>query len=115
MFSLAIWLLGVAGSDLPQREQRVGEVFELLYQWGVDAYETHVPESFKVLVEELRSLGLALEVINEKEAKIISADEVIEEVPKEPREEIPRLEAEPQITEESESSQREVTEEDAGN
>jgi DNA-directed RNA polymerase subunit beta len=38
-----------------------------------------VPESFKVLVKELQSLGLALEVINEEETKIASAEETMEE------------------------------------
>jgi DNA-directed RNA polymerase subunit beta len=49
---------------------------------GDDILQPGVPESFKVLVKELQSLGLALEVINEEEAKITSAEETVEEVRK---------------------------------
>ena len=38
-----------------------------------------VPESFKVLVKELQSLGLALEVINEEETSVAPAEETVEE------------------------------------
>jgi DNA-directed RNA polymerase subunit beta len=34
-----------------------------------------VPESFKVLVKELQSLGLAVEVLNEEEEKVILAED----------------------------------------
>ena len=71
---------------------------------GEDILQPGVPESFKVLVKELQSLGLALEVINEKEAGVTAGEEVIEEVPK--------LEAESTAIEDT--SLREVTEEDAG-
>ena len=37
---------------------------------GEDILEPGVPESFKVLVMELRSLGLAVEVLNEEEEKV---------------------------------------------
>ena len=66
---------------------------------GEDILQPGVPESFKVLVQELRSLGLALEVINEKEAKLISTKKGIEEVP--------RLEAEPKVIEDSSRSEEE--------
>ncbi len=46
---------------------------------GDDILQPGVPESFKVLVKELQSLGLALEVINEEETKIASAEETVEE------------------------------------
>jgi DNA-directed RNA polymerase subunit beta len=46
---------------------------------GDDILQPGVPESFKVLVKELQSLGLALEVINEEETKIASAKETTEE------------------------------------
>jgi len=46
---------------------------------GEDILQPGVPESFKVLVKELQSLGLALEVINEEEPKIASAEETMEE------------------------------------
>jgi hypothetical protein len=46
---------------------------------GDDILQPGVPESFKVLVKELQSLGLALEVINEEEARIASGEEAMEE------------------------------------
>jgi len=49
---------------------------------GEDIMQPGVPESFKVLVKELQSLGLALEVIKEEEAKVISTEEAIKEAPK---------------------------------
>ncbi len=49
---------------------------------GDDILQPGVPESFKVLVKELQSLGLALEVINEEETKITSTEEPVEEVRK---------------------------------
>jgi DNA-directed RNA polymerase subunit beta len=49
---------------------------------GDDILQPGVPESFKVLVKELQSLGLALEVINEEETKVTSAEETLEEVQK---------------------------------
>ncbi len=47
---------------------------------GEDILPPGVPESFKVLVKELQSLGLAIEVINEEE-RVIQADK-IREAPK---------------------------------
>jgi DNA-directed RNA polymerase subunit beta len=35
-----------------------------------------VPESFKVLVMELRSLGLAVEVLNEEEEKVVLIEDL---------------------------------------
>jgi DNA-directed RNA polymerase subunit beta len=46
---------------------------------GDDILQPGVPESFKVLVKELQSLGLALEVINEEETKVASAEETMGE------------------------------------
>ena len=46
---------------------------------GDDILQPGVPESFKVLVKELQSLGLALEVINEEETKVAPAEETVEE------------------------------------
>jgi len=59
-----------------------------------DILQAGVPESFKVLVKELQSLGLAIEVINEEEAR-----------------EVPKLETELEAIENS--TQREVEEENA--
>jgi DNA-directed RNA polymerase subunit beta len=67
---------------------------------GDDILQPGVPESFKVLVKELQSLGLALEVINEEETKISSAEETMEEANK--------LEAE--VKESAEPQWREVEE-----
>jgi len=70
---------------------------------GDDILQPGVPESFKVLVKELQSLGLALEVINEEEVKVISTEEAIEEMPKleveSEAEEIPKLETESEAEE----------------
>jgi DNA-directed RNA polymerase subunit beta len=37
---------------------------------GEDIFQPGVPESFKVLVKELQSLGLAVEVLNEEEEEV---------------------------------------------
>jgi DNA-directed RNA polymerase subunit beta len=71
---------------------------------GEDILQPGVPESFKVLVKELQSLGLALEVINEKESHIATEETITE---------VPALEEVAAAVEES--PQREVTQEDAGN
>jgi len=42
-----------------------------------DILQPGVPESFKVLVKELQSLGLAIEVINEEEEKVAFVEETI--------------------------------------
>jgi len=42
---------------------------------GDDILQPGVPESFRVLVKELQSLGLALEVINEEETEVTSVEE----------------------------------------
>jgi DNA-directed RNA polymerase subunit beta len=98
---------------------------------GENILQPGVPESFKVLVKELQSLGLALEVINEREAGVTTGEEAIEEVPKLDTEstaieETPKLDTESTAIEETpkldtesteieDTSLREVTEEDAGN
>ena len=74
---------------------------------GDDIFQPGVPESFKVLVKELQSLGLALEVINEKEIKETPAEEATEKDLK--------LETEPEVTsgeEIKETPAEEATEED---
>jgi len=47
-----------------------------------DILQPGVPESFKVLVKELQSLGLTLEIINEEETGITTVEETIEEAHK---------------------------------
>ena len=75
---------------------------------GEDILPPGVPESFKVLVKELQSLGLAVEVINEEE-KVVHAEK---------KGEAPELEVEPEAIEGSsymalDSTNREVEEENA--
>jgi DNA-directed RNA polymerase subunit beta len=45
---------------------------------GEDVLEPGIPESFKVLVKELQSLGLSVEVLNEDEERVSIPDEGIE-------------------------------------
>ncbi len=70
-----------------------------------DILQPGVPESFKVLVKELQSLGLAIEVINEEErASAEEAKEAAEaegEAEGEETAEAPKLEAATEATEES--------------
>jgi DNA-directed RNA polymerase subunit beta len=91
-----------------------------------DILQPGVPESFKVLVKELESLGLAIEVINEEEkaAFTTEAESEGEEAPKleagaeaeEETAEAPKLEAEVETAEsptEPEESEEKVEEKDA--
>jgi DNA-directed RNA polymerase subunit beta len=48
---------------------------------GEDIQEPGVPESFKVLVKELQSLGLAVEVLNEEEERVTLTDTSTVELP----------------------------------
>ena len=68
---------------------------------GDDILQPGVPESFKVLVKELQSLGLALEVINEREAGVTAGEEAIEEAS--------GLEGEPALIEETPEPETEST------
>jgi len=95
-----------------------------------DILQPGVPESFKVLVKELQSLGLAIEVINEEEQLTLTeeakeaakleqeAETIAEPIEKEAKEEKPTLteeaaqvKAEPEAT--SESTEEEVEKENA--
>ena len=49
---------------------------------GEDVLEAGVPESFKVLVKELQSLGLAIEVLNEDEERVTYLMESATEAPR---------------------------------
>jgi len=60
-----------------------------------DILQPGVPESFKVLVKELQSLGLAVEVINEEEEKVTFAEQATETIKLETTQ-ITELEAEPE-------------------
>ena len=66
-------LLTVKSDDVPGR----AKTYEAILK-GTDILQPGVPESFKVLVQELRSLGLAVEVLNEEEEKIAFIEESIE-------------------------------------
>jgi DNA-directed RNA polymerase subunit beta len=48
---------------------------------GEDIQEPGVPESFKVLVKELQSLGLAVEVLNEEEERVTLAETSAQDLP----------------------------------
>jgi len=51
---------------------------------GEEILQPGVPESFKVLLQELKSLGLAVEVLNEAEEKVSLAEEETFELPRIP-------------------------------
>jgi DNA-directed RNA polymerase subunit beta len=75
-----------------------------------DIVQPGVPESFKVLVKELQSLGLVIEVINEEEEKIVLAGEVAKEARLEaPAAEVPDTAGVADINEED--NEEEVNEE----
>jgi len=86
-----------------------------------DILQPGVPESFKVLVKELQSLGLAIEVINEEE-KMTPAEEAKEAAEAEAEEEgageegaeIPKLEIEPEASEETAEAPKTEAEPEAG-
>jgi DNA-directed RNA polymerase subunit beta len=48
---------------------------------GEDIQEPGVPESFKVLVKELQSLGLSVEVLNDEEERVLLTDTSTAELP----------------------------------
>jgi len=94
-----------------------------------DILQPGVPESFRVLVKELQSLGLAIEVINEeerataeetKEAPKLEAELEAAESPTEPEatsaeevSEAPKLEVEPETAEDSTEPEEKVEEKNA--
>jgi DNA-directed RNA polymerase subunit beta len=80
---------------------------------GEDVSQPGVPESFKVLVKELQSLGLAVEVINEEE-KVLSAERLPEVGAPEEESELATLAGEltSQLVEVDDSGEEEAEEED---
>jgi len=48
---------------------------------GENTMEPGVPESFKVLVKELQSLGLSVEILNEDEEQVAFSEDYIEAIP----------------------------------
>jgi len=48
---------------------------------GENTMEPGVPESFKVLVKELQSLGLSVEILNEEEEEVAFTEDYIDQIP----------------------------------
>ncbi len=67
-------MLTVKSDDVAGRTK----VYEAIVR-GDDAFEAGIPESFNVLVKEMRALGLNVELVNSE-----AASAAIEEAPKEP-------------------------------
>ncbi len=77
-------LLTVKSDDVTGR----AKTYEFIIK-GDAIWETGVPESFKVLVKELQSLGLAVEVLNEEEESVALIEDLGGEIP---GWQVPRLE-----------------------
>jgi DNA-directed RNA polymerase subunit beta len=69
-------LLTVKSDDVAGRAKTYESIIK-----GEAIWETGVPESFKVLVKELQSLGLAVEVLNEEEESVTLAEDLGGEIP----------------------------------
>jgi len=76
-------LLTVKSDDVTGR----AKTYEAIIK-GDTIWEPGVPESFKVLVKELQSLGLAVEVLNDEEESVVLASDLGEY----PGSKMPRLE-----------------------
>ncbi|MEA1958835.1 MAG: DNA-directed RNA polymerase subunit beta [Chloroflexota bacterium] len=76
-------LLTVKSDDVTGRAKTYESIIK-----GDTLWEPGVPESFKVLVKELQSLGLAVEVLNEEEESVVLASELGEF----PEARLPRIE-----------------------
>ncbi len=77
-------LLTVKSDDVTGRAKTYESIIK-----GEAIWETGVPESFKVLVKELQSLGLAVEVLNEEEESVALVEDLGGEIP---RWQVPRFE-----------------------
>jgi DNA-directed RNA polymerase subunit beta len=69
-------LLTVKSDDVTGRARTYESIIK-----GETIWETGVPESFKVLVKELQSLGLAVEVLNEEEEGVALVEDLGVETP----------------------------------
>jgi DNA-directed RNA polymerase subunit beta len=69
-------LLTVKSDDVTGRARTYESIIK-----GETIWETGVPESFKVLVKELQSLGLAVEVLNEEEDSVALIEDLGAEIP----------------------------------
>jgi DNA-directed RNA polymerase subunit beta len=63
-------LLTVKSDDVAGRARTYESILK-----GEDIVQPGVPESFKVLVKELQSLGLSVEVLNEEEERVSLVDD----------------------------------------
>ena len=70
-------LLTVKSDDVAGRARTYESILK-----GEDVLEPGVPESFKVLVKELQSLGLAVEVLNEEEERMPLVDDSSMDLPR---------------------------------
>jgi len=70
-------LLTVKSDDVAGRAKTYESIIK-----GEAIWETGVPESFKVLVKELQSLGLAVEVLNEEEESVALVEDLRGEIPR---------------------------------
>ncbi|MBA7600003.1 DNA-directed RNA polymerase subunit beta [subsurface metagenome] len=70
-------LLTVKSDDVAGRARTYESILK-----GEDVLEPGVPESFKVLVKELQSLGLAVEVLNEEEEKMTLVEDAAMDFPR---------------------------------
>jgi DNA-directed RNA polymerase subunit beta len=70
-------LLTVKSDDVAGRARTYESILK-----GEDVLEPGVPESFKVLVKELQSLGLAVEVLNEEEERMTLVDDSSMDLPR---------------------------------
>jgi len=79
-------LLTVKSDDVAGRARTYEAILK-----GEDVLQPGVPESFKVLVKELQSLGLSVEVLNEEEEKVSLVEDTTVEFPR-MRMNLPRFE-----------------------
>jgi DNA-directed RNA polymerase subunit beta len=70
-------MLTIKSDDVVGRVKTYGTIVK-----GEDILSLGIPESFKVLVKELQSLGLAVEVLGEKDDQVLHMKEISSEVPR---------------------------------
>jgi DNA-directed RNA polymerase subunit beta len=73
-------MLTVKSDDVAGRTK----VYEAIVR-GDDAFEAGIPESFNVLVKEMRALGLNVELVNSESATRAAAEEAPKEEAERPR------------------------------
>ena len=70
-------MLTIKSDDVVGRVKTYGAIVK-----GEDILSLGVPESFKVLVKELQSLGLAIEVLSQDDEEVLRLKGASEEVPR---------------------------------